>query len=72
MERKREGDDDEGRKEREGGQCAARRARGREGERRGGEKKKEKASGKGETWRTHRLPIDAGAFESGAWRSADT
>lgn len=47
MERKREGDDDEGRKEREGGQCAARRARGREGERRGGEKKKRKGIRKG-------------------------
>lgn len=34
--------------------------------------KKEKASGKGETGRTRRLPIDAGAFNSGAPHSADT
>ena len=41
-------------------------------ERENGGEKKEKAAGKGETWRTRQLPIDAGAFDSGAWGSADT
>lgn len=55
----------------------AERRKGREdsvqwGEREKGGKKKEKAAGKGETGRTRQLPIDAGALNSGAPRSADT
>lgn len=38
----------------------------------GGKKKKKSQRGKGETWRTRQLPIDAGAFDSGVRRSADT
>ena len=56
--------------------CTEVREREREGERereREREReKKEKAAGKGETGRTRQLPIDAGAFDSGAPHSADT
>lgn len=58
------------RKEKEGGRTVC--SEVREGERENGGKKKEKAAGKGETGRTRQLPIDAGAFDSGARRSADT
>lgn len=62
-------------REEKGGRTVCSEVRERERERgreQGWEKKKEKAAGKGETGRTRQLPIDVGAFDSGARRSADT
>lgn len=60
---------------REGGRtvCSEVRERERGRERKEqGQGKKEKAAGKGKTGRTRQLPIDVGAFDSGARCSADT
>lgn len=53
--------------------CSEVRERERQRERKEqGQEKKEKAAGKGKTGRTRQLPIDVGAFDSGARCSADT